>query len=79
MADLLLLLTVTNPQILKSYLYLLANPLAAANFIYQLKQTGGRKPQHLTCGFSCNFGNPINVIQALDQIHNTQVFAKTKM
>lgn len=66
-------------QILKSYLYLLANPLAAANFIYQLKQTGGRKPQHLTCGFSCNFGNPINVIQALDQIHNTQVFAKTKM
>jgi hypothetical protein len=39
-----------------------------SNFIYQSKPTGGRNPQHLTCGFSCNFGDSINIIQALEQI-----------
>jgi hypothetical protein len=48
-----------------------ARPLAAGNFIYQPETNWGRDPQHLTLGFSCNFGNQINKIQALNQIYKT--------
>jgi len=58
------------PQILKSQLCLTTQQLATGNFIYQSRPTGGRDHQHLTCGISCNFGNLINIIQTLNQIHH---------
>jgi hypothetical protein len=58
------------PSILKSCLCLPAQPLAISNFIYQSEPTGGGDSQSLTWGLLCSFGNPIKIIQALDQIHN---------
>lgn len=56
-----------NPKVPPLYLH---QPLATGNFIYPLKPTGGKDPQPCTLGLSCNFGNPINMMQALNQIHN---------
>jgi hypothetical protein len=36
-----------------------------------IKPTGGRDPQCLTCRSLCNLRDSINIIQALDQIHNS--------
>jgi hypothetical protein len=59
--------SVPCPRILKFCLCRPAQPLAASNFIYQSKPIQGRVP----CGFWCNFGDHIDIIQAaLDQIHN---------
>lgn len=58
------------PRILKWHFSISAQPLATNNFIYQSNTTGNRDPQCLTCGLSYNFENPINIIQALDQIYN---------
>lgn len=64
-------------QTLKSGLCLPVQPLTSSNFFFlnQSKPTGDRDAQHLTygvltCGILCNFGNPVNVIQVLNQIHN---------
>ena len=54
------------PGILKSCLCLPTQPLAAGNFIYQSKPTGGRDRLNLTCKFSCNCrggGGPMNIIK----------------
>ena len=59
------------PRILQPHLCLSAQPLAAGNFIYQSEPTGSRDPQRFTFGFSCNFGNPDNIMQALSRIHNS--------
>ena len=50
------------PGTSKSRLYLPAQPLAAGNFIFQSKPTGGRDPQCLTCRHvvPLNFGSWIN-------------------
>jgi hypothetical protein len=48
-------------RILKSYLCLPDQLLAASNFIYQSKPTGGWDIQCLS-RFSCNFGDPITII-----------------
>jgi hypothetical protein len=58
------------PGILKSRLCLPAQPLAAGNFANQNQLGEARDPWHFTFRFLCNFGDPINIIQALDQIHN---------
>lgn len=63
------------PGILMSCLCFLAQPLVARNFVYQLKSTRDRVPQHLTWGHvdSCTIlGEQINIIQTtLDKIQNT--------
>ena len=59
----------TSLRILNSCLCFSAQPLAPRIFIYLSKPTGGRDPQHLTCGFSCKCGHPIYIIPAWDQIH----------
>jgi hypothetical protein len=42
-------------------------PLAADSFMYQSKPTRERTLSNLTCRFWCNFGDEINIMQALDQ------------
>jgi hypothetical protein len=56
----------SNPKVLS------LSPFPAVGQQQLYLPTGDRDPQHLAYRFLCNFGNPNNIIQALNQIHNIE-------
>ena len=56
----------SNPKVLS------LSPFPAVGQQQLYLPTGDRDPQHFTYRFLCNFGNPNNIIQALNQIHNIE-------